>query len=393
MPLKLVEIENKDMGLAWPESVMTGAAARYARAMAAVLESPENFLFMSYLTVLGHVAAKRVCLDSELGISPRLYTVLLGQSADARKSTAITKTIDFFASTLPPKTLNLVLGVGSAEGLARTFAGNSSVLLVIDELKALIQKMKIESSVLLPCICTLFDSTRFQSLTKHHTIKIDNGALAMLAASTLDSYQHMFTQQFTDIGLLNRLFVVVGNSNRKFPIPIRLSAPAYVELQQDLRLAVGVLDRLNQVGGTPYSMRITPEAMQLFSDWYFSQENSLFDKRVDSYGHRLLILMALNNLSELVTLDIAKQTIELLRYQVNARRLADPIDADTKIAKLEENVRRALEDNNMTKAQLAQRCNRRRVGIFIWNKALDNLIKSGEVEYDTTERVYKKIVM
>ena len=378
-------------GLTWPTSVMTGAAAKYARAMASVLESPENFFFMSYLTVLGHVIARRVCLEGEIGTSPRMYTVLLGESADARKSTAITKTIDFFASTVPPETLNMVLGVGSAEGLARAFAENPSVLLVIDELKALIQKMKIESSVLLPCICTLFDSNRFQSLTKNHTIKIDRGELALLAASTLDSYQHMFTQQFTDIGLLNRLFVIVGNSNRKFAIPQRLPIAVYTGLQRDLRLTLDLVERLNQVGGTPYHMMITPGARKLFDDWYFSQENSIFDKRVDSCGHRLLMLLALNNLKEAITEDVTRQTITLLRYQVDARRQVDPIDADTKVAALEERVRRVLLNDNLTKSELAQRCHRRRVGIWVWNQALSNLINAGEVEFDGKKRVYKKV--
>jgi hypothetical protein len=388
MTLKLVGVK-RDLIVDWPQSVMTGAAAKYAKAMATALEPSENFLFMAYLTVLGHVAANRIRLESELNIAPRLYTVLLGESADARKSTAITKTLDFFIDTLPLGTLNTVLGAGSAEGLARAFSSNNSVLMVIDELKALIQKMKIESSVLLPFVCTLFDSARFQSLTKTHSIKIENGALALLAASTLDSYQHMFTQQFTDIGLLNRLFVVIGNSDRKFPVPIQLPAEVYAELQMELRRVISLVDRLNRIGGTPYVMPITPMARKIFADWYFSQENSIFDKRIDTFGHRLMLLIALNDESDMVTESAARKTVALLRYQVRARRQADPIDADSKIAKLEENIRRVLEGNPLSKERLAQRCNKRRVGIWIWNQSLSNLIKSGEVEYDSVERVYK----
>jgi hypothetical protein len=102
-----------------------------------------------------------------------------------------------------------------------------------------------------------------------------------------------------------------------------------------------------------------------------------------------MLLIALNDESDMVTESAARKTVALLRYQVRARRQADPIDADSKIAKLEENIRRVLEGNPLSKERLAQRCNKRRVGIWIWNQSLSNLIKSGEVEYDSVERVYK----
>ena len=203
----------------WPEWVMSGAAGRFARAYAEYLETPPQFLYMSYLTFLGHLTSGRRTLDSELKPQPRLYTVLLGESADTRKSTSINKTREFYLDTLLKNDLNLILGIGSAEGMAKALEKNTRGLLIFDELKAFVQKCKIDSSVLLPCINSLFELNDYQNLTKDHKIDMHNVHLSILAASTVETYQNMFTAKFTDIGFTNRLFVVLGESNRKFAIP------------------------------------------------------------------------------------------------------------------------------------------------------------------------------
>ena len=164
-----------------------------------------------------------------------MYTVNLGESADTRKSTSVNKACGFFSETLDREAIHEVLGVGSAEGLAKAFKRNPRVLLVSDELNALVQKMRIDASVLSPCICTLFESNRFHSLTKKHEICIDDAELCMLAACTLDTYRGMFTSQFLDIGLLNRFFVVIGDSKRKFAIPQPIPEHEKETLRQDLR--------------------------------------------------------------------------------------------------------------------------------------------------------------
>lgn len=73
----------------WPQQVMTGAAGIFARTYSNYLETPECFLFIDYLTILGHVISGQITLESELRPQPRLYTVNLGESSDARKSGSV----------------------------------------------------------------------------------------------------------------------------------------------------------------------------------------------------------------------------------------------------------------------------------------------------------------
>ena len=117
---------------------MAGAAAKFSKTYSAYLETPESFLYMNYLTVLGHVISSQITLHSEINPETRFYMVNLGESADSRKSTAILKTTKFFSGILDSEAIHEVLGVGSAEGLAKAFKRNHRVLLVADELNALI---------------------------------------------------------------------------------------------------------------------------------------------------------------------------------------------------------------------------------------------------------------
>jgi hypothetical protein len=106
----------------------------------------------------------------------------------------------------------------------------------------LVQKCKIDGSVLLPCINTLFEANCYHSLTESHDIKIDNGQLCLLAASTLDTYANMFAGQFLDIGFLNRLFIVIGSVERWFSIPNPIPEGIKASLRGDLLAVLGHVD-------------------------------------------------------------------------------------------------------------------------------------------------------
>ena len=215
----------------WPSEAMGGAAGRFAKCYAQYLETPESFLFVDYLTVLGHALSGKISLLSELKPQTRLYCCNLGESADTRKSTSISKVTDFFAETLDD--LHYIFGVGSAEGLAKALEVNEKAILVCDELRNLVGKMRIDGSVLLPCMCSLFESNRFHNHTKKSEIKIDHAELCLLGASTLNTYRSMFTSKYIDIGFINRLFVVIGDSDRKFSVPEPMPDSEFSSLKKD----------------------------------------------------------------------------------------------------------------------------------------------------------------
>jgi len=371
----------------WPREAIGGAAGRFAALYSAYLETPHQFLAMGYLTFWGHLLFGKIALASELKPPPLLYTVFLGESGNTRKTTSIAKVDDFFRATVDPADLNVVYGVGSAEGLAKCFKINSRVLLAIDELKTIVNKMKIDTSVLLPCINTLFEITRFHSKTKQHEIKLDKAELCMLAASTLETYRNMFNPTFMDIGFVNRLFIVIGETERKFAIPQIIPDIEKDQLKDDLRSILKLVDDLSANGC--FYMPLTPEALDIFEKWYFKQPDSVFSTRLDTYGHRLMLLLAINEGLRVVTLEIAEKTVKLLKYQYDARVFADPIDADSTIARLEERIRRLLTQGSLSKRELERRGNKSRYGIWAWEQAIKNLKTAGEISWDHKRKEFQ----
>src|ERR1700722_18036888 len=82
--------------LAFPSSAITGSIGDLARLFARGTEVPEEFYFASGLTLLGSACATELTLNTGMDVEPRLHTVLLGQSYEAKKSTAVKRMVHFF---------------------------------------------------------------------------------------------------------------------------------------------------------------------------------------------------------------------------------------------------------------------------------------------------------
>lgn len=359
--------------LDFPSQVIGGAAGHFSDVYASCLESPRHFFFMSFLTCLGSLLAERLTLASEIRPQPRLYTILLGESADDRKSTAISKTIEFFRETV--EGFKVCWGVGSAEGLQKQLERSPSLLLCFDELKQFVGKAQIETSILLPCVNTLFESNRYESQTKKTGINLENALLSLLAASTVETFERMWDRSFTDIGFPNRLFLVPGHGEKRFAIPPKVADSARWNLKQELG---GVLRHV----GDRLELDFTPSARDLFQNWYMGMENSIHNRRLEVYALRLMCLLAVNEMESEVSESIVKNAIALCDWQLEVRKQHDPIDADNEVARMEEAIRRHLRQGPQTERDLKRRTHTERVGLRIFEWARNNLVRAKETKWD-----------
>src|SRR3990170_4525961 len=313
---------------------MTGAAGAFAHLYSSYMEAPKQFFYMSYLTCLGSYLSGSLTIDSELRPQPRLYTLLLANSADDRKSTAISKVVSFFVESIAD--FLTCWGVGSAEGLQTRLEGsNKKLLLAFDEFMAFVGKCKIESSVLLPCVNTLFESNYYESRTKKNWVLLKNAHLAILAASTIATYERTWSPAFTDIGFNNRLWLVTGKGQRRFSCPRTIPEEAK-------RLARSKLSAVLDHAEKHPVLDIELEARELYHDWYMGRPPTIHGKRLDTYALRFASLLAVNDLKDKVDVETMQKVITLCDHQHHVRQLHDPIDADNVVAKLEEKIRRTL---------------------------------------------------
>jgi len=353
---------------------MTGVAGEFAELYSSYLESPKEFFYMSFLTCEGSLLSTQLTLDSELTPQPRLYTLLLGESADDRKSTAIQKSVLFLKEFFPDR-FNVCSGVGSAEGLQRKLqqTENAGLLLCFDEFKMFVNKCRIDGSVLLPCVTTLFEANSYESHTKKGGIEIEHAHLSVLAASTIQTYQNIWLPQFTDIGFNNRLFLVPGSAERKFAFPGKIPAREKNRIQGQLRNILRAIRSGKQ-------LRLNNDASRIYDHWYQNHERSIFFRRLDVYAMRIMSLIAVNDKKQEIDEETIYKTIQLCDWQFQVRRLHDPIDAENTIAKMEENIRRQLRANcSLTERQLRQKTNADRNGLWAFSTAMNNLQKAGDI--------------
>ena len=365
--------------LTFPSIVMSGFAGEFAKVYASTLESPEHAFYMAAITCLGSILAGNVRLNTELKSDPRLYVVFVGPSGMSRKSTASDKAINFFLDYT--KTFRLCVGAGSAEGLYAEINDrkwDKRLLLYYDEFQQFVNKCKIESSVLLQMVNTLFESNRYQNRVLKKAILLDDAYLCLMSASTEQTFEECWEASFTNIGFNNRLFIVPLPSvlrNKSFPPP--------VPEEEKQRLATMLTDILDKVGNDAvYSF--TPAAYNYFDKWYKKLDTSEHSIRIETYALRLICVLAANDGKEEVDLATVIKATTLCNWQISVRKKYNPISAENPYAKMEEKIRRALSaaDQPLNLKTLQRATHSYRSGLRVFNNALDNLRNEHEVEKD-----------
>jgi len=366
----------------FPTFAMKGIAGEFADLYSSYLEPAKEFFYFAFLTCLGSILANRLTLASEIKPQPRLYTILLGESADDRKSTAIAKTIDLFKDAM--RDFYICYGVGSAEGLQSRLKDCSphNLLLVFDELKAFVSKCKIEASVLLPCVNTLFESNRYESRTKKTDIFLEDAYLSLLGASTIQTYENMWSAQFTDIGFNNRLLIIPASGKRKHAIP-QIIPP---QNKEPIKKKIG--EALLLVANSA-EIDIAPDARDLYETWYLGLESSMHSKRLDTYASRLMPLLAINEGKVVVSEDIVHKVITLMDWQLEVRKLYDPIDADNEVAKMETRIRRCLAVQPLGNREVKKKCHIERHGLWPFDSALRNLQRASEIYFEKKTKTWR----
>lgn len=359
--------------LVFPPDAIIGSVGDLAKELARGTEVPEEFFFAAGLTMLGAICDGDLQLDIGFDVQPRLYTVLLGDSYEAKKSTAMKKTIEFFEQLKVPQKPRVIYGVGSAEGLGTVLQESHHVVLAYDELKSFIEKTKVQGSVLLPMVTALFEQNRWQNITKNKkkSQPIEDANLSMIGCCTTATFSDMWTTEAISIGFPNRLFVVNADRKGKVAWP----SPPDEKVLAELRVRIQT-----QIARLPLTLPITPEAKQAWEDWYNNLPSSEHTRRLDTIGFRLLGLVALITDKDSIDLETVNTVRAILNYELNVRIVTDPVDADGKISKLEEKIRRSLQAKGpLSRRNLRRATHADREGLWAFDQAIKNLERAGDI--------------
>ena len=93
-------------------------------------------------------------------------------------------------------------------------------------------------------------------------------------------------------------------------------------------------------------------------------------------------LLTVNEQKLKVDVAIVEKAIAIMDWQLEVRKLYDPIDADNAIAKMEEKIRRYLGKGPLGKRELKRKAHVNKDGLWIFKTAIKNLTEEKEVHWD-----------
>lgn len=359
--------------LEFPRDAMAGSIGDLARLLATGTEVPVEFYFAAGLTMLGALCASRLSVALAVDVEPRLYTVLLGESYAVKKSTALKKTVEAFQQLTDPPAVQH--GVASAEGLARILKDNPNLVLAYDELQIFIQKSQVTASTLLPVVTSLFEQNHWDNATKNpkYSVNIKDAHLSVLGCCTSDTYARMWTPQAINIGFLNRLFIVNADRRVRVAWPTPPSQGEFTTILQRIKC---------QISKLPQRYDITEAGKRIWEKWYNDLPPTEHARRLDTIGFRLLSLIALTTDKDVIDEATVRTVTAILDYELTIRTLTDPIDADNRIASLEEQIRRQLDKRGALKdRELRQYTHADRSGLWAFQAAIKNLTVADDIRF------------
>jgi len=139
----------------------------------------------------------------------------------------------------------------------------------------------------------------------------------------------------------------------------------------------------------PLIMRLTPEALESWSEFYKTIPRTVTGTRIDAIALRLAMLMALSAHKMEIDTEIIQAAIEIATWQLAVREEVMPVEAHNAIAALEQRIVKVLKSRGpLRERDLRRYVHAERVGLWAFATALSNLQQAKEVRYDPKKRVY-----
>ena len=278
-------------------------------------------------------------------------------------------------------------------GLQGDDKGRDEAVIVYDELKSFVDKAKQKGSTLLPFLTSMFEGEDYDNTTTTRQISVRGCHISLLGACTLETFADMWTSEFTSIGFPNRLFLVKGNPRSRISLPEYPSADKVEDLRRRAFALVDQIKARHQKGDGQISL--SSDAQSRWGEYYrSSMSRSVHGRRLDTYAFKWMMLLSLSQEEFEINRSTVDRAIALIEYQLEVRKLYDPIDADNEYAQMEEKIRRIVRKaapNSVSRRKLVQSTNGHRKGIYLFDNAIANLVKSQEILQDGVSKAWKWI--
>ncbi len=359
----------------FPANIIQGVAREFVNLYSPIRETPESFLWLSFLVYFGNAISPYIRLDCASS-EPRFYGVVIGKSGRTRKSAGNNAAKNLF-KRVGAKDQIIIEGFGSAEGMLNKLGKKESphpTTIHLDEMSILASKTEISGSAGIAALNKLFEDHVYEAPLAQGGYWVENAYLSWIGASTLEDYTQIWDSKHANAGFFSRQLLVAGDTDRRIARPID---PNPGELE---RLVQKVKALVDSVIAAPQVLKMDGEAEEIWARFYETFGDGEEWNRIDTYGFRLMAAQAILRGEKSVTKVNVQDVVEFLQYEVAVRELVCPVIAENPLAKMEQLIRRHLpEGKTIRKRDLEHDTNAHRAGIEIFRRALGNMITNGEI--------------
>ena len=240
---------------AFPNDIIQGVARKFVNLYSPIRETPEAFLWLSFVTYFGNAISPYVRLDCASS-EPRFYGVVIGKSGRTRKSAGNTIVRDLFKKIVT-KGQEIVEGFGSAEGMLKNLGVSElprPTIVHLDEMNILSSKTDINGSAGIAPLHKLFEDHDYDHPLAQGGYTVRNAYLSSIGASTLEDFQQAWTSKHANAGFFSRLLLVAGDTDKRIARPVDPDPEKLERLIQEVKALVA------SVIGNPRVLKMDADA-------------------------------------------------------------------------------------------------------------------------------------
>lgn len=254
-----------------PEAAWHPLALRYRDLMAPTTNAPDSFHLACFLTVFGATLHRSVYTVISERLYPNMFTVLVGDPGDSRKTSSMKKAFRFFkgAST----DMEIIRGIDSAESFKKDVARfqgrdipedkRSPVIVQISELRSLIAKAnKTGAENIIPTLCDAYDGEPLEGRAASSTSSSPEPYISFQMGSS-KPYIQCFKRSDLEGGAGSRIAFIFGWPKKRIAYPPPPDEEQYKSLVSDLK---EVINYWRNMG--PRELTLTPAAHKTWESFY-----------------------------------------------------------------------------------------------------------------------------
>lgn len=297
-----------------PAEVFHGWFAGYLELVKDTTEAPDQFHLAAMMTIVGAWSGRKVYTKLASGrIYPNLYTVLVGNSAESKKDTAISRAWNtpeapewIRTRTNPPYIERN--GVESQQSFVKGLTSNSNAIIRMSELSELFAnaRRKGTSTILTMLIKTFDNPPQISNDSLTNPAFVANPSVSILAGTQPDVLAADMIGTDISSGFANRIMFVPGSGKGPNPWPDEVDEKALWQHWQQLR------DAITSYGDNVYiPVNRTPEVIALWERFYTTPRGESAMERTMSQRHQVMAL----KVALIYAMSDRSKTIELEHLQ------------------------------------------------------------------------------